>query len=183
MAGDDHQPHLARCSRTARTGVRAKCVYAHPSLGIMWGSGLRVKYSCTHDRGLLPTKTSLIFIHLFGRSPSFARTCSQVFTTRLVNPLFLFILVAINLSSESLELIARSHLDWISWWLWIFSWITLSQRRTQIRKADSRSIQSRYLWSRYFTSCTRDLGPLRVVCTHVPLFPQFTHVTVTEDHV
>jgi len=34
--------------------------------------------------------------------------------------------------------------------------------------------------SRHFTSCTHDLGPLRVVCTRVPLFPQSTYVTVTE---
>ena len=56
------------------------------------GSGLRLM----HGRDLLPTKTSLMmFIHLFGRSPSFSRTCSQVFTARLVNPFFGLILMQI----------------------------------------------------------------------------------------
>ena len=55
------------------------------------GSGLRLM----HGRDLLPTKTSLMSIHLFGRSPSFSRTCSQVFTARLVNPFFGLILMQI----------------------------------------------------------------------------------------
>jgi len=73
----------------------------------------------------------------FGRSPSFVKTCSQVFTTKLVNPLFLLVFDAFILSSVSPEFITLSHLDLISWLLWVFSWITLSQHSTHIRKADS----------------------------------------------
>ena len=69
------------------------------------------------------------------------KTCSQVFTTKLVNPLFLLIFDAIILSSVSLEFIALSHLDLISWSLWVFSWISLSRRITHIRRADSEEDQ------------------------------------------
>ena len=67
-------------------------------------------YGCT----LLPTKTSRLFVQSFRRSPSLPKTFSQVFTTNMVNPLFLLILVVVILSSVSLLLIAHNHLDLIS---------------------------------------------------------------------
>ena len=56
--------------------------------------------------GLLPTKTSRTFVQSFGMSLSFVRTFSQVFSTSLVNPLFLLIFCAIILSLVSLVFIA-----------------------------------------------------------------------------
>ena len=64
-----------------------------------------------------------------------------MFITKLVNPLFLLIFDAIILSSVSLEFITLSHLDLISWSLWVFSWISLSRRITHIRRADSEEDQ------------------------------------------
>jgi len=42
-----------------------------------------------------------------------------------------------------------------------------------------RSVRASYE-SQHFTLCTCDLGPLCVICTRIPLFPQSTYVTVTE---
>jgi len=66
-------------------------------------------YGCT----LVPTLTPVV--QSFGRSPSLSKTFPQVFTTNLVNPLFLLILVVVILSLVSLSLIVCNHLDLISW--------------------------------------------------------------------
>jgi len=68
-------------------------------VGIVWDSGYGL------SPVLLPTKTSCIFIQLFGRLLSLLRTFSQVFDTSLVNPLFCLIFDAATLSSVSLEFI------------------------------------------------------------------------------
>ena len=67
-----------------------------------------------YGHSLLPTKTSCLFIQLFGMLPSLDRTFSQVFTTNMVNPLF-FYLGRGYLSSVSLSLIVCNHLELISW--------------------------------------------------------------------
>jgi len=54
-------------------------------VGIVWDLGLWL------IAGLLPTKTSRMLVYLFGMSLSFVWTCSQVFTTSLVSPLFIII--------------------------------------------------------------------------------------------
>ena len=89
----------------------------------------RVRYA------VLPTKTSLWFIQFGGRTLSFSSVGSQVFTTRLVNPSSLFILVAVILSLVSLSLMLRSHRFLISFSFRYLSWITLSHRRTHMRYA------------------------------------------------
>jgi len=85
---------------------------------------LRVRYA------VLPTKTSLFFIQFKGSPPSLLRACSQVFTTRLVNPSFLLIRVAVILSMVSLSLITRSHRFLISSSECLLSCMTLSHRST-----------------------------------------------------
>jgi len=67
--------------------------------------------------GLLPTKTSCTFVQSFRMSLSFIKTFSQVFSTSLVNPLFLLIFCAIILLLVSLVFIMWIHLDLISWLL------------------------------------------------------------------
>jgi len=116
--------------------VREKCIYAHPWLGVVWGSkhtfpGSRVRYA------VLPTKTSRWFIQFGGRSLSFLSIGSQVFTTRLVNLLFLLIFVAVILSLVSLLLMFRSHRFLISFSCRRFSWMTLLHHRVHMRYADS----------------------------------------------
>ena len=69
-----------------------------------WDSGRVVMGG---QRDLLPSKTSRTFVQSFGRS-AFFRTCSQVFSTSLVSPLFRLILCVIFLSSVSLVFIVRS---------------------------------------------------------------------------
>ena len=99
--------------------------YAHPCC---WGSvGLRVRVP--HGQkpyALIPTKTSRLYIHLFGRSPSFSKTCFQVSPTIFIVLVSHFILVAIILSSVSLRLIAFLHAAEISAGVCSFSCITLS---------------------------------------------------------
>ena len=114
-----------------RLGVRENA-FTHIQSGIVWGS----EHVICGQHVPLPTKTSCRLIQLFRRSLSLARTCSQVFTTRLVNPLLRFILVAMILSLVSLMFIVRSHLFLISQSLCSFPWITLSQRITHIKWAD-----------------------------------------------
>ena len=66
-----------------------KCIYAHPWLGVVWGSKHAFLRFQVHY-AVLPTKTSLWFIQFGGRALSFSSIGSQVFTTRLVNPFSLF---------------------------------------------------------------------------------------------
>ena len=114
-------------------GVRAKCIYAHPGGDNV---GLR-PWDLLGHHVLLPTKTSRSSIQLFRRSILEDKTFSQVFTAKVVNPLLRAVVWAIILSSVSLVLIVWYHRVLISWGLCTFSWITLSQRRTHIKKADS----------------------------------------------
>jgi len=139
--------------------VREKCVYAHPWLGVVWGSkhafpGSRVRYA------VLPTKTSLWFIQFGGRALSFSSIGSQVFTTRLVNPSSLFIFVAVILSLVSLLLMLRSHRFLISFACSCFSWITILHRRTHMRYAASN-----------MRICGRRVGPRCAVSLSLCSFP------------
>jgi len=144
------------------SGCEGKCFYAHPCTGVVWGSkhaflGSRVRYA------VLPTKTSLRFIQFIGSSLSFLSACSQVSTTSLVNPSFLLIIVAFILSVVSLSLIARSHLVLISLSVSIFSCITLSHLRTQMRYADSEMM----IWR-------SQVGPWSVFRLCCGLFPSLS---------
>jgi hypothetical protein len=86
---------------------------------------------------VLPTKTSLSCIQSIGSPRSLLSACSQVFTTRLVNPSVRFILVAIISLSVSLSLITRSHHLTVSSSTCLFPWMVLSHLSTRIRHADS----------------------------------------------
>ena len=108
----------------------------------MWGSGLG---SCIGLRPhvLLPTKTSQSWIQSIGSARVFSRMLSQVDFTLCIKALSRFITVAIILSSVSRLFMLLNHLVLISLAVCVFSWITCSHLRTQIRWVDSvRSICS-----------------------------------------
>jgi hypothetical protein len=86
---------------------------------------------------LLPTKTSGLCNQLFGRSPGFLRTGSQVALTFDSVRLSRFTFDAMILSSVSLLLIVFVHRARTSDSVCCFPWIARSQRRTQIKYADS----------------------------------------------
>ena len=108
----------------------------HTSL--VWDSvGLKAHVPRSWVRyAVLPTKTSLLFIQFRGSTPSFLSAGSQVFTTRLVNLSFHFILVAFILSSVSLLLMTWSHRLLTLLLLWGVSCIIPSHCSTQMRYTD-----------------------------------------------
>ena len=144
----------------------------------MWGSkhaflGSRVHYA------VLPTKTSLRLIQSIGRSPSLLSTCSQVFTTKLVNFSFLLSLVALILLRVSLSFIVRSHLTLILFSLWGFSCITLLHLRIQMRYTDlERIIWRRHVspWCVFFLcgcgSCSSPLFIDMLMQPHLRIVPR-----------
>ena len=98
---------------------------------------------------LLPTKTSQLFNQFLGSAPCFSSGGDHVAFTRCLNFASLLILVVEILSSVSLALIAFSQHDLISPSVCCFPLITLSQRRTHIRWANSDIM-----------ICIRHVGPL-----------------------
>jgi len=79
MAGDERQPHLARWSWAVRPGGEGENAFMHIPDG---GSGQVTYY---------PLKPHAYVSGRFSWAvSSFNQTCSQVFTTKLVNPFFLF---------------------------------------------------------------------------------------------
>jgi len=98
-----------------------------------WDSvGLRV---AAQGRVLLPTKTSRMFFHSFGVSLSFTRTCSQVFTTSLVNPLFLiFGLLSFVFGESRVACAQPSCLDFLA----VVVFVSLSLGAGPISRRQSR---------------------------------------------
>jgi len=126
--------------------VRKNAVMHTPGLGVVWDSKHNVCTPHRHaHRAVLPTKTLRSFIQFAGISPSFLNAGSHVVSTSFVNLLVLMIFVAVTLSMVSLLLIACRHLALISLSERVFSCMTLSHLRTQIRYTDS----DRMIWSNW----------------------------------
>ena len=116
--------------RRVSTPVRVTGMFFLTSLG--WDSGHVM--SLAGNAHPIPT---LLCNPLFGMSPDFFRTCSQVLTTRSENPLVRLILVAVTRSSVRRAFIIMCHLDLISLLLCIDSLMTRSHRSTQMRWAEA----------------------------------------------
>ena len=147
---------------------------------IMWPSRARLYI-------LLPTKTSQLWIQLWGMSADRWRvgsqvvcTCRRDFSSRLT-------LVAIILSSVSRALIAFNHLVWISLstcmrsslssssWSSSSDGMTLSHLRTHIRWAASDSrIWRRWLAPRFWVP--RGMFPLSFGCSWFPWSQWDSHI-------
>jgi hypothetical protein len=106
------------------SGVRRKCVYTHP-FGIVWDYW-------QGPTTLKPHVCSIVRGSLFSN-----KTYSQVFTIRLVNPLFYLVVGAIVSSLVGLVLVRVLGAVCFQFWrLWSLLWITLSQHSTHIKRAD-----------------------------------------------
>ena len=93
---------------------------------------------------VLPTKTSLEYIHSACSFFSFSSVGPHVSSINFVKVQFLLIFIAVTLSMVSCLLIAWYHLAFISFSDSSFSCITLLHLRTHIRYADS----DRRIWRR-----------------------------------